>query len=164
MQRIVLRNEDERTGPGTEAERRVTLVFPASVTEYEQARVEVETSPRPPDETKPADPDEDGGVTPAGEDGVATAETSGAGYYVVTSDSQRRAWGLPDLVVCHRNKLTVQLPWARHGGLQSAPENRRFAVLSATGGYVRPFRRHTTRDQDGRSRHLLRAPEHAGEN
>ena len=95
------------------------LVFPASVTEYEQARVEVETSPRPPVETKPddhpaliarlaehiprrppvetkpADRDED--VTPAGGDGAATAETPGDGYYVVTSDSQRRAWGLPDL-------------------------------------------------------------------
>ena len=76
------------------------------------------------------------------------------------------------------NNITVQLPWARHGGLQSAPENRRFrglvghgrrckaisqsfrgpdtaafnrrpktagfAVLSATGGDVKPFRRHTT--------------------
>ena len=71
------------------------LVFPASVTEYEQARVEVEAFPRPPVETKPADRDED--VTPAGGDGAATAETPGDGYYVVTSDSQRRAWGLPDL-------------------------------------------------------------------
>ena len=98
MQRIALRNEDERTAPdsGAGAERRVILVFPASVTEYEQARVEVKASPRPPVETKPADRDED--VTPAGGDGAATAETPGDGYYVVTSDSQRRAWGLPDLV------------------------------------------------------------------
>ena len=97
MQRIALRNEDERTAPdsGAGAERRVILVFPASVTEYEQARVEVEAFPRPPVETKPADRDED--VTPAGGDGAATAETPGDGYYVVTSDSQRRAWGLPDL-------------------------------------------------------------------
>ena len=97
MQRIALRNEDERTAPdsGAGAERRVILVFPASVTEYEQARVEVEASPRPPVETKPDDRDED--VTPAGGDGAATAETPGDGYYVVTSDSQRRAWGLPDL-------------------------------------------------------------------
>ena len=50
---------------------------------------------RLPVETKPADRDED--VTPAGGDGAATAETPGDGYYVVTSDSQRRAWGLPDL-------------------------------------------------------------------
>ncbi len=57
MQRIALRNEDERTAPdsGAGAERRVILVFPASVTEYEQARVEVEASPRPPVETKPDD-------------------------------------------------------------------------------------------------------------
>ena len=57
MQRIALRNEDERTAPdsGAGAERRVILVFPASVTEYEQARVEIEASPRPPVETKPAD-------------------------------------------------------------------------------------------------------------
>ena len=57
MQKIVLRNEDELMAPdsGAGAERRVTLVFPASVTEYEQARVEVEASPRPPVETKPAD-------------------------------------------------------------------------------------------------------------
>ena len=37
------------------------------------------------------------------------------------------------LVVCPLNNLTVQLPWARHGGLQSAPENRRFRGLVGHG-------------------------------
>ena len=122
MQRIVLRIEGERTAPdsGAGSERRVTLAFPGSATEYKQARTEVETSRRPavevepadrtalisrlaecirrpPVETKPADRAVGGGVTPAGEDGTAPAETPGDGHYVVTTDSQRRAWGLPDL-------------------------------------------------------------------
>ena len=37
------------------------------------------------------------------------------------------------LVVCPLNNLTVQLPWARHGGLQSAPENSRFCGLVGHG-------------------------------
>ena len=41
--------------------------------------------------------------------------------------------GVCALVVCPLNKLTVQLPWARHGGLQSAPENRRFRGLVGHG-------------------------------
>ena len=52
---------------------------------------------RPPAETRTTERAEDEGATPAGEDGASTAETPGGGYYVVTSDSQRRAWGLPDL-------------------------------------------------------------------
>ena len=50
MRTIVLRKEDERTVPdsGAGAERCETLVFPASVTEYEQARAEVERSARCP--------------------------------------------------------------------------------------------------------------------
>ena len=41
--------------------------------------------------------------------------------------------GPPQLVVCPLNNLTVKLPWARHGGLQSAPENRRFRGLVGHG-------------------------------
>ena len=48
------------------------------------------------------------------------------------------------LVVCHRNNLTVQLQWARHGGLKRRPKTGGFAVLSVTGGDVKPFRRRTT--------------------
>ena len=97
----------------------VTLLLPETPAEYEQARAEVETSTRPdvetkpaersaliarlverirgrpPGGTKPADPAED--ATPAGEGEAATAETPCGGHYVVTGDSQRRAWGLPDL-------------------------------------------------------------------
>ena len=116
MQKTVLRNEDARTAPdsGSGAEGYVTLVFPASATEYEQARVEVETSPQPNVETKPGErpaviarlaehirrrPNVETNPAYRAEDkeGAATAETPCGGYYVVTSDSQRRAWGLPDL-------------------------------------------------------------------
>ena len=71
MQRIVLRNGGEPLprDSGVAAERRVTLVFPATSAEYEEARVEVGS----------------GAVAPAG------------GRYVLTTDEQRRAWGLPDL-------------------------------------------------------------------
>ena len=100
MQRIELRSDDEQTAPdsGARAERRVTLAFPASVNEYEQAHAEVEVHRRPPDATKPADCGGNEDVRPAREDGgAATEEPPAGGYYVVTSDSQRRAWGLPDL-------------------------------------------------------------------
>ena len=71
MQRIELRNGGEPLphDSGVAAERRVTLVFPATSAEYEEARVEVGS----------------GAVAPAG------------GRYVLTTDEQRRAWGLPDL-------------------------------------------------------------------
>ena len=36
-------------------------------------------------------------MTPAGEDGLGTAGTPAVGRYVVTTDQQRREWGLPDL-------------------------------------------------------------------
>ena len=116
MQKTVLRIEDARTAPdsGSGAEGYVTLVFPASATEYEQARAEVETSPQPNVETRPGErpaviarlaehirrrPNVKTNPADRAEDkeGAATAETPCGGYYVVTSDSQRRAWGLPDL-------------------------------------------------------------------
>ncbi len=95
MQRIVLRKEDERTAPGSGAssEQGVTLVFPASVTEYEQARVEVSTSTRPSDETSRGGRDH-GCAAPAPSDGAGTADGA---RYIVTTDEQRRAWDLPDL-------------------------------------------------------------------
>ncbi len=126
MQRYVLRVDDGPSrdekgacAAGAEMSGSVTLLLPETPAEYEQARAEVETSTRPnvetkpaerpalivrlaerirrrpPGGTKPADPAED--ATPAGEGGAATAETPCGGHYVVTSDSQRRAWGLPDL-------------------------------------------------------------------
>ena len=97
MQRIVLRHEDERTAldSGTSSERRrVTLVFPASVTEYEQARVEIQTSTRPSDETNRSGRDKNGCMAPAPSDGAGTADGA---RYIVTTDEQRRAWDLPDL-------------------------------------------------------------------
>ena len=61
MQRIVFRDDDERTEPGggndpgaaVTATRHVTLVFPATRTEYEQARAGVEGIVRRSDETLP---------------------------------------------------------------------------------------------------------------
>ena len=72
MQRIELRNgvEPAPRDSGVAAERRVTLVFPATSTEYEEARVEV---------------------------GSGAAAAPAGGRYVLTTDEQRRAWGLPDL-------------------------------------------------------------------
>ena len=80
----------------------MTLVFPASATEYEQVRAEVETSPRPPVETKPAGRPEAVArlaehirrwppveTNPAdraeGKEGAATAYTPGGGCYAVTA-------------------------------------------------------------------------------
>ena len=104
MQRHVLRADDGS----------VTLLHPETLAEYEQARAEVETSPRPNAETEPADrpaliarlaecigrrPPVETNPADRAEDkeGAATAETPRGGCYVVTTDSQRRAWGLPDL-------------------------------------------------------------------
>ena len=97
MQRIVLRHEDERTAldSGASSERRrLTLVFPASVTEYEQARVEIQTSSRPSDETNRGARDKNGCMVPAPSDGAGTADGA---RYIVTTNEQRRAWDLPDL-------------------------------------------------------------------
>ena len=100
MQKIVLRNEDKRAELDSRVadDRRVTLVFPATTDEYKQARTEVESCPQAADEARTGDRGEDERVTPAGEDRAVTAETPAGGRYVVTTDGQRRAWGLPDLV------------------------------------------------------------------
>ena len=81
MRTIVLRNDDERTPGDSSAgeERRVTLFFPVTGDEYKQTRAAVE------------------GVTPVGEEGSGPAGTPVGGRYVVTTDQQRREWGLPDL-------------------------------------------------------------------
>ena len=99
MQKIVLKNEDKRAEPnaGAAEEQRVTLVFPATRDEYKQARAEVESCPQAADEARTGDRGGDERVTPAGEERAATAEPPAGGYYVVTTDAQRRAWGLPDL-------------------------------------------------------------------
>ena len=81
MRTIVLRNDDERTPGNSSAgeQRRVTLFFPVTGDEYKQTRAAVE------------------GVTPVGEEGSGPAGTPVGGRYVVTTDQQRREWGLPDL-------------------------------------------------------------------
>ena len=81
MRTIVLRNNDERTPGDSSAgeERRVTLFFPVTGDEYKQTRAAVE------------------GVTPVGEEGSGPAGTPAGGRYVVTTDQQRREWGLADL-------------------------------------------------------------------
>ena len=81
MRTIVLRNDDERTPGNSSAgeERRVTLFFPVTGDEYKQTRAAVE------------------GVAPGGEEGSGPAGTPVGGRYVVTTDQQRREWGLPDL-------------------------------------------------------------------
>ena len=89
MQRIVFRADDERTGPGggsdsaagVTASRHVTLVFPATRREYEQARAGGEAVVRHGDETLPGH--------------VSAGPTEGSAY-VATTDTQRRAWSLPD--------------------------------------------------------------------
>ena len=99
MQKIVLKNEDKRAQPnaGAADDRRVTLVFPATRDEYMQARAEVEFCPQAADEARTGDRGGDERVTPAGEERAATAEPPAGGYYLVTTDAQRRAWSLPDL-------------------------------------------------------------------
>ena len=99
MQKIVVKNEDKRTASdsGAADDRRVTLVFPATSDEYKQARAEVESCPQAASEARTGDRGGDERVTPAGEERAATAEPPAGGYYVVTTDGQRRAWGLPDL-------------------------------------------------------------------
>ena len=81
MRTIVLRNDDERTPGDSSAgeERRVTLFFPVTGDEYKQTRAAVE------------------GVTPGGEEGSGPAGMPAGGRYVVTTDQQRREWGLADL-------------------------------------------------------------------
>ena len=91
MQRIVFRADDERTEPvggsdsvaAVTATRHVTLVFPATHADYEQARSGVEGIDRRGDEKLPGR--------------VSAAPTEGAACYVATTDAQRHAWGLPDL-------------------------------------------------------------------
>ena len=95
MQRIVFRADDERTGPGggsdsaaaVTASRHVTLVFPATRAEYEQARAGGEAVVRHGDETLPGH--------------VSAGPTEGSAY-VATTDTQRRAWSLPDLTCAGR--------------------------------------------------------------
>ena len=99
MQKIVLRNEDKRTASesGAAEDRSVTLIVPATRDEYKQARAEVESCPQAAFEASTGDRGGDERVTPAGEERPATAEPPAGGYYVVTTNGQRRAWGLPDL-------------------------------------------------------------------
>ncbi|MYH31194.1 MAG: hypothetical protein F4137_20680 [Acidobacteria bacterium] len=95
MQRIVFSTDDEQTEQGggkdsaaaVTASRHVTLVFPATRAEYEQARAAVDGTVRRGDETPP-------GLVPA-------APTEGIDY-VATTDAQRRAWSLPDLTCAGR--------------------------------------------------------------
>ena len=102
MQRVVLPNDSERP-PGDSvgaAERRVTLMFPTTRAEYEQARTEVESFPPSLDETRPGDCDEDERVMPAPEDRFRTAGTPGDGRRALRRDHRRaaaRVWDLPDL-------------------------------------------------------------------
>ena len=93
MQKIVVKNEDKRTASdsGAADDRRVTLVFPATSDEYKEARAEVESCPQAADEARTGDRGGDERVTPAGEERAATAEPPAGGYYVVTTDGQRRA-------------------------------------------------------------------------
>ena len=95
MQRIVFRADDERTGPGggsdsaaaVTASRHVTLMFPATRREYEQAQAGGEAVVRNGDETLPGH--------------VSAGPTEGSAY-VATTDTQRRAWSLPDVTCAGR--------------------------------------------------------------
>ena len=69
-------------------ERLVPLVFSANVAEYEQAQVEVETSPRPPDKTRPGGREEGDSMTPVPADGVRDG-----GRRALRRDNRRAAPG-----------------------------------------------------------------------
>ena len=73
-------------GAGRDVQRLLTLVVSANITEYQQARVEVETSPRPPGQTTPGGRDKVGCVTPVPADGAKTADGE---HYLVTTDEKR---------------------------------------------------------------------------
>ena len=83
-----------RTGsswpPSRGDQRIVTPVLSDNVAEYEQARVEIETSPRPPGQARPGGRDEGGCVTPVPPDAVRDG-----GHYLVTSDKLRRGRARP---------------------------------------------------------------------
>ena len=121
MQRIVFRSDAEQIEPGGDtdsaaavtATRRVTLVFPATRAEYERALAGIEAIVHHGDETLP-------GRVPA-------APTEGAAY-VATTDTQRRAWSLPDIadasregerpavaVMAPRDAIRTLLGGAAHG-------------------------------------------------
>ena len=121
MQRIVFRADAEQIEPGGDSDsaaavtatRRVTLVFPATRAEYERALAGIEPFVRRSDETLP-------GRVPA-------APTEGAAY-VATTDTQRRAWSLPDIadasregerpavaVMAPRDAIRTLLGGAAHG-------------------------------------------------
>ena len=121
MQRIVFRSDAEQIEPGGDsdsvaavtANRHVTLVFPATRAEYERALAGIEAIVHHGDETLP-------GRVPA-------APTDGAAY-VATTDTQRRAWSLPDIadagregerrpvaVMAPRDAIRTLLGGAAHG-------------------------------------------------
>ena len=103
-------------GAGRGVQRLLTLVLWANVTEYEQARVEVETSPRPPGQARPAGRDKGGCVTPVPADGTKTADGE---HYVVTTDEQRQG----------------RAGWSpRPAGAQSPPTSGDPARFGCTGG------------------------------
>ena len=96
MQRIVFRSDAEQIDPGGDSDsvaavtttRHVTLVFPTTRAEYERALAGIEAIVHHSDEALP-------GCVPA-------APTESAAY-VATTDTQRRAWSLPDLAAAGRD-------------------------------------------------------------
>ena len=134
MQRIVFKTDDERTEPGggsdsataATATRHVTLVFPATRAEYEQARAGGERIVRRGDETLP-------GL-------VSVAPVEGADY-VATTDAQRRAWSLPDLTCAGREDdgaaVAVMAPCdairALLGGDARGPDSRTEGAVPPAG-------------------------------
>ena len=119
MRRIVL-GEDRRGHAKDDGKReaggQVTLVFPETGTEYEQARTEVRTLARAPRRTNRGRR-RNGAAQLNGP--VATKQTPAAGCYIVTTDKQRRAWGLPDLTAAGDDSDPAE-PGAR-GGRTSVP-------------------------------------------
>ena len=96
MRRIVLgedRPGHERDAGNPPAGGLVTLVFLQTGSEYEQARADVEALAQTPGRTARRRCD----AVAQASDPIATREKPVDGCYVLTTDEQRRAWGLPDL-------------------------------------------------------------------
>ena len=115
MRRIVVgedRPGHEKDAGSTPAGGQVTLVFPETGSEYEQARADVETLAQTPGRT--ARRRRRKAVAQA-RDPIATTEKPVDGCYVVTTDKQRRAWGLPDLAAAAGGEADRAEPGATQG-------------------------------------------------
>ena len=115
MRRIVVgedRPGHEKDAGSTPAGGQVTLVFPETGSEYEQARADVETLAQTPGRTARR---RRRNTVAQASDPIAASEKPVDGCYVVTTDKQRRAWGLPDLAAAAGGDADRAEPGATQG-------------------------------------------------